>query len=89
MLSNLSWDWGLTPETNNPDKLNIPYEPSDATNVVYTDTVSIPDGTSVSVVGGDFVYDTRFLHEIPQAELDATDGTSYLYIDLTAVIGST
>ena len=69
-LYNFKWDWGLNFDTNSPDKLDIPYSQVDTTSTFV----------------GDFVYDTRYLHEVTQAELDATDGTSYLYIDLTSVM---
>jgi len=72
MLSNFSWDWGLNFDTNTPDKLDIMYTAADATNAHWTYV-------------GDFVYSERYFHEVTQAELDATDGTAYLYIDLTAV----
>ena len=68
-LSNFSWSWGLTPETNNPDKKDIPWSADDATAETYTFI-------------GDFVYDKRYFHEVTQSELDALDGTAYLRISL-------
>jgi len=69
-LSNFTWDWGLNFDTNSPDKLDIP--------------LSRLDTTSSYNFVGDFVYDTRYLHEVTQSEIDATDGTAYIYIDLTS-----
>jgi hypothetical protein len=71
MLYNYSWDWGINFDTNSPDQFDIPLDPDDAT-------------TSMNVVG-DFIFDTRYLHEVDQNDIDSiSDGTSYLYIDLTA-----
>jgi len=72
MLFNYSWDWGLNFDTNSPDKLDIMYTAADATNAHFT-TV------------GDFEFETRYFHEVTQNEIDATDGTAYIYIDLTSV----
>lgn len=71
MLYNYTWDWGINFNTNSPDQFDIPLDPSDAT-------------TSSSFVG-DFIFDTRYLHEVTQDDMDSiADGTSYLYIDLTS-----
>ena len=73
MLTNLTWNWGLNFDTNTPGIKDVPLNADDATNVSYT-TV------------GDFSFDTRYLHEVTQSDMDSiSDGTSYLYIDLTSV----
>lgn len=71
ILTNFSWDWGLNFDTNTPDKLDIMYTAADATNA-HLSTV------------GDFEFETRYFHEVTEAEANPADGTSYIYIDLTA-----
>jgi len=67
ILFNYSWTWGLNPDTNTPDKLDIMYTPADSTGAHITEI-------------GDFEFDTRYIHEVTQSEIDGTDGTSYIYI---------
>jgi len=55
-LYNFSWDWGLNPNTNTPDKLGE-MDTSDAT---------------CSIVFDDFVYKNRYFHIISQEEADST-----------------
>lgn len=57
-LSNFSWDWGLNFDTNTPDKLDIPMDAGDTTST-YTFV-------------GDFVFNTRYFHEITEQDLDTT-----------------
>jgi hypothetical protein len=58
ILKNFSWDWGLNFNTNTPDKLDIPMDPSDTT----CETVFV----------GDFIFNTRYFHEVVQADIDTT-----------------
>lgn len=71
MMYNFKWDWDLGYRTNSSeDRLDIPIYP-------------IGDATSTFV--GDFVYDTRYFHMVDAADMASiSDGTSYLYIDLTS-----
>ncbi|HUU87794.1 MAG TPA: hypothetical protein VMX17_08585 [Candidatus Glassbacteria bacterium] len=92
MLFNYTWDWGLIPKTNNPDKLNIPM-----THVVGSEKINDSlfaidnisgcyslniDSTSDTSIVGDFKYSSRYFHEVTQEDIDSiSDGTSYLYIN--------
>ena len=68
-LTNFRWDWGLNFDTNSSDdRENIPVYPLDST------------GVQVDI--GDYEYETRYLHEVTKAELDALDSTGYLHIAL-------
>jgi len=85
MLYNFKWDWGLTPETNNP---NNEMDPDDATytpiqNVPYYDGTSsiIYDTTATVAFIGDFVFNTRYFHTVLEDEA-SSDSTSDIYITL-------
>ena len=92
VLENFSWSWGLTPKTNNPDKLNIPMEPVpgsehwDETLFTIDSTTgcySVPDSTGITSVVGNFAFNSRYFHEVTSDDMNAiSDGTSYLYITL-------
>ena len=64
MLYNFSWDWGLNSDTNSE-------------NLGYMDP---DDTTCVTTYVGDFVWKTRYFHELTDA--DVADSTADLRIDL-------
>jgi len=71
LLTNFSWNWGIIPQTNNPDLSNIP--------------LSALDATSDYTIVADFEFSERYFHEVTEEEANPADGTSYIYIDLTSV----
>lgn len=64
MLYNFSWDWGLNPDTNTPDKLYL----------------NPDDTTCITTYVGDFIWKTRYFHEVTESE--AMDSTADLYISI-------
>jgi len=61
ILKNYTWDWGLNFDTNTPDKLDI----LDPTEITST-------GTFV----GDFIFHTRYIHEITAGDVDSTSNVT-------------
>jgi len=64
MLYNFSWDWGLESETNSE-------------NLGYLDP---DDTTCITRFVGDFIWKTRYFHEV--SEFEAADSTADLYISI-------
>lgn len=70
-LERFTWDWGFGYRTNSSyERRDIPVYP-------------VSDSTTTFV--GDFEYNTRYFHVVSAEDMASiSDGTSYLYIDLTS-----
>jgi hypothetical protein len=66
MLYDYSWSWGLTPETDNPDKAWL----------------NSSDATCVATFTGDYILNTRYLHEVTASEAATCDTTNNITITL-------